>query len=242
MKPQSQHSYLRFALIDQLRGIGFIMMAFFHFCYDLSYFNIFYVPLFTHPFWIGFRMIILLLFLGMMGTGLYIHVNRGFSKRKYSIRLAKITGSALLITLATAIALPDYFVFFGILHMIAVSSILALLFLFLPEKYHSFYAILGVLLLILGNLYPLNLPVEWVWLWNAKLVPSTVDYAPLIPNFGFVLIGISFGKHAEKWAHYKLKGITAQIFEWCGKNALWLYLVHQPILWVGFIFYVIIRR
>ena len=47
-------------------------------------------------------------------------------------RLATIGGAALLVTIATYFAFPDSYIFFGILHCIALSSILALPFLRAP--------------------------------------------------------------------------------------------------------------
>ena len=56
----------------------------------------------------------------------------GIRWRSFLIRLARIGGAALLITGATWFAFPQSYIFFGILHCIALSSVLALPFLFVP--------------------------------------------------------------------------------------------------------------
>ncbi|MFD0938848.1 heparan-alpha-glucosaminide N-acetyltransferase domain-containing protein, partial [Methylobacterium trifolii] len=83
-------------------------------------------------------------FLLLVGVGLVLMNGRGVRVRPTLLRLARIGGAALLITLATAYAFPDSFIFFGILHCIAVSGVLALPFLALPGPVTGLVAALVV--------------------------------------------------------------------------------------------------
>ena len=231
----------RIIIIDQLRGLAFIMMAIFHFCYDLNYFALAQIPIFSHPFWILFRALIVFLFLSMVGVSLKLNFERGFKPKRFIRRLAKVGFAASLITIGTIIALPSQFIYFGILHMIAVSMILGALLLHLPKQSHRFFALAGIIVFLCGYFYPFDLPIYGVWFWVAKNAPATVDYVPLIPWFGFVLIGISMGNFIEKWINFNFgENYLGIAMQWCGKNALLLYLIHQPILWAGFIIYLIL--
>ncbi len=244
---------VRLPIIDQLRGFAFVLMAIFHFCFDLVFLLGVPIPIFNHPFWLGFRMVILLLFLGMVGVCLSLNYQRGFVVKKYHQRLLKLAAIALLITLVTAIMMPQLVIFFGIIHLIFVSSFLALPFLLFGKKlekklgknYLYYYVGLGVALLLIGHfvqIFPSN--SIWSWLWLTSPIPQTGDYAPIVPWFGFVLIGIALGYDADKWAKKQYLPIMIdRPLRWCGRHALILYLVHQPILWAGFFayFYLFLR-
>ncbi len=57
---------------------------------------------------------------------------RGIRWQPFGKRLGMVAGAALLISIGTYIALPMNGIFFGILHNITVSSLVALAFLRLP--------------------------------------------------------------------------------------------------------------
>ena len=201
----------RIIIIDQLRGLAFIMMAIFHFCFDLNHFMLADIPIFSDPFWILFRALIVFLFLSMVGVSLKLNFERGFKPKRFIRRLAKVGVAASLITIGTILALPLQFIYFGILHMIAISMIFGALVLHLPKQSHRFFGLAGIILFLCGYFYPLDLPIYSVWLWAARNAPITVDYVPLIPWFGFVLIGISMGSFIEKWQNFNLVKIISAL-------------------------------
>ncbi len=71
------------------------------------------------------------------------------------------------------------------------------------------------------------------WLMPVGLVPygfASSDYFPLLPNFGYFLLGAALGRkiYAEKKS--LIPGGKAPFLSWCGRNSLMIYLLHQPIL------------
>src|SRR5690606_41797081 len=71
-------------------------------------------------------------FIFLAGLSLWLAHGAGIRWPAFWRRFAKIAAAAALVTVATHFALPGLTVFYGILHSIAVSSILALAVLRLP--------------------------------------------------------------------------------------------------------------
>ena len=69
------------------------------------------------------------------------------------------------------------------------------------------------------------------------------DYFPLLPNLGYFLLGSALGKTLYRKKESLLpkvneKNILIRFFAGCGRQSLWLYLLHQPVL--SGIFYLIL--
>jgi uncharacterized membrane protein len=71
---------------------------------------------------------------------------------------------------------------------------------------------------------------------SADLWSYTLDYFPLLPWFGLVLLGIAIGDGLYEGSSrkFRMPNITkykpVKIFQWCGQHSLGLYLLHQPII------------
>ena len=68
---------------------------------------------------------------------------------------------------------------------------------------------------------------------------TSSDYFPLLPHLGFFLIGACFGKTIYRKKQTLLPRIDPQFWllrflQLCGKQSLWIYLLHQPALSVIF--------
>jgi uncharacterized membrane protein len=122
----------RIPLIDAARGIALLAMFVFHLTWDFSYFG--YIDsqiVFERAFSI-FGDTIGSTFLGIAGASLVLAHAPKFRARAYWRHLAVIVAAAAAVSLATYIFIPEGFIFFGILHCIALASLIALPFLFLP--------------------------------------------------------------------------------------------------------------
>ena len=226
--------------IDFLRGIAIVMMIVFHFFYDLNFFNIYEIdlhsgpfPLFLYP--IGTTFLLLVgISLSLSYSRIKDNENRKQLQLKFILRGSKIFGLGLLITLVTWIYLQDGFIVFGILHCIGLSIIIA--YPFLQFKIRNL--IIGVLLVSVG-VYLKTLTFDFGWLFWLGFRPSqfyTVDYFPILPWFGVILIGIFIGNNLYP-AHqrrFKLKDMSQfkliRFFCFLGRHSLIIYCVHQPII------------
>lgn len=231
--------------IDFLRGIAIIIMIFFHFLYDLNHYSITQYRLYTGYFsYLSYGTASIFVFL--VGASLTISYNKSRQKNsssdlsmKYVKRGVKILLLGMVITIFTLWYFPQRFVVFGILHCIGVSIILSIPFI----RYRLFNVLTGSLIIFIG-VYLHMFRFDFPWLLPFGFVPRdffTIDYFPLIPWFGVVLIGITAGNIVFKAGkrRYTLKDHSNHfcVRNICslGRNSLYVYFIHQPIL-VGLIF------
>lgn len=223
----------RFWELDFLRGIAIIMMVIFHLLWDLNYFNFLEISLYT-GFWGYFQKATAGLFLFLVGVVLTISYNRRKenSVQKFLKRGLLVFGAGLILTIFTLIAFPEQFIYFGILHLIGVSIILSIP--LINRKYLNL--VVGLIIISLGtfvNLFSLKVPYM-VWL-GLDMPTQTLDFFPVIPWFGVVLLGLFAGNMlyengARKIEIQKEEPKNLGFIGFLGKNSLLIYFIHQPIL------------
>jgi uncharacterized membrane protein len=228
----------RFPEIDITRGIAILMMIIFHTVFDLHFFGIMPVNI-TTGFWRLFAMVTASLFLLVVGISLVISHARSAAKlsgfaltKKFLLRGAGIFALGLLATLATWLYLPEGYIIFGILHLIGVSVMLSLLFF----RFGKYNIPIG-LLVIAGGFFIGNLQGPF-WLLPLGIMPATfasVDYTPLIPWFGVVLVGMGMGEFMysngdRRFAGPQLPDLFSRPLSFLGQHSLVIYLVHQPVI------------
>lgn len=220
----SQQASQRLEIIDQFRGIAVLLMAVFHFCYDLSVFNFLTFKM-DGGFYSWFRYLIVTLFFISVGASLYLAHSPSIQWRKYLIRLAKIGAGAVFITISTYYMYPRAWVWFGVLHFILVASLLSLPLLRAP----FIAAVTGILIFLLFNL------TDWFNLHflyseyarTLNLPRATQDLTRLIPWLGMVYIGLYIGQQ-RCWGIRAIPlGPARPVINWLSRHAFWFYMLHQ---------------
>ncbi|WP_421593747.1 DUF1624 domain-containing protein [Shinella sp. M27] len=227
----------RIPLIDQLRGVALIAMAIYHFTWDLGFFGYIEPETATTGGWRIFARVIAGSFLFLVGFSLVLGQRKGFHARPFFIRLGKIGGAALIITIATWFAFRETFIFFGILHAIAAASVLGLLFLRLPVIVTLVAAAAAVAAPLYLRAPLFDHPALW-WVGLSVNIPRSNDYVPLLPWIAPVLLGIVFAKlFAASTLPERLAGFGGltnvrwkTLLEAAGRHSLAIYLIHQPVL------------
>ena len=174
-------------------------------------------------------------FLVLVGIGFVLMNGGGIRLRPTLLRLARISAAALAVTLGTWVAFPDAFVFFGILHCIAVASVLGLPFLFLPAPITALVAAAVITAPHILRAPFLDAPAL-LFLGLGTVTPRTNDYVPLFPWFGLVLVGIVLGRicvprlTASRLGAWRPASTVARGAVFAGRHSLAIYLIHQPVL------------
>lgn len=227
---------VRYPELDALRGLAIVCMVIFHLLFDLAYFFVWDIDIWSMGFTL-FGRSTAALFLLLCGISFTISWHRTASARrirKAFRRSAILLFGAGLITAVTYLAFPGKFIIFGILHLLGVSALLQpLLF-----RMHRWNAAVGLLLVALPSVLPSHC-VEC----SPVLLPLgmhaadflSLDYYPLIPWMGVVCFGMAIGS-----AFYvPARTHTLAVFDtlpyppflrWAGRRSLLIYFLHQPIL------------
>lgn len=225
----------RYQLLDLLRGIAILAMAVFHTGWDLYYFGWSSVDVTTDPGWTIFQKAILSSFLLLVGAGLVLGHGEGIRWRAFWRRWIFVVVAAALVTAGTLWMLPEYFVFFGVLHAIALFSLLGLLFLRLDT--HLVLAI-GIGWVMISFVWSdpafIDRGLAWIGFWPTS--PLTADIVPVFPWFGVVLIGMAlmrFVRDSERMRRvleWRSSAPPIRGLAFIGRWSLAVYLIHQPVI------------
>ena len=225
----------RLPVIDAARAAALAAMASYHTFWDLGHLRLTAENYAGTPAGRLAAELIAGTFLVLVGVGLVLMNGRGIRLRPTLLRLARIGAAALAVTLGTWIAFPDAFVFFGILHCIAVASVLGLPFLFLPTAVTALSAAAVIAAPHLLRAPVLDAPAL-LFLGLGTATPRTNDYVPLFPWFGLVLTGIALGRlgvprlATSRLGAWQPASAFARGAVFAGRHSLAIYLIHQPVL------------
>lgn len=217
--------------LDALRGLCILCMVVVHFFFDLGAFT--QIDL-TMPGWFAFIKqyghIIFILISGICVT---------FSSRSFR-RGIIVFAAGLVITAVTVFLVyvldftKSIMIFFGILHMLGLCMMLYPLFKKMPIWLQ---ALLGVAFVALGFWFD-TMIVDVKFLFPFGLTfPGffSGDYFPLFPGLGWFLLGAVIGRTLYSDKKSRLPKVNEnffliRFFSWCGRQSLWIYMLHQPVL------------
>ena len=229
----------RFDTLDALRGLAVVWMTLFHFCFDLNQFGYIQQNFYTDPFWTGQRTAIVSLFLFCAGLGQAVAVQQGQSLQRFWRRWAQVAGCAVLVTAGSYLMYPKSFIYFGVLHGMAVM----LLVMRFSAGWGRWLWLAGAMVLALKFIAPyvhayspgldfLHSPsFNWLGFINRK--PVTEDHVPLLPWLGVMWWGMAAGQWllAQRlhWLSRAMPAAAAPLV-WLGRWSLSWYMLHQPVL------------
>ncbi|MBA4214148.1 MAG: hypothetical protein C0449_13815 [Polaromonas sp.] len=234
--------------IDLLRAAAMLWMTAYHFCFDLNFFRLIREDFYRDPFWTWQRTAIVSLFLFTAGLSQAVAVHQGQTWAHFWRRWLQVAGAALLVTAGSLLVFPNSFIYFGVLHGIAVMLIVVRL----TAGWGAWLWLLGALAIGAKFLAPaliqafpalevLNTPwLNWLGLISRK--PVTEDYVPLLPWLGVMWWGMAAGRWAVRerpqWLGSGAPARGGRLgLVLLGRWSLSYYLLHQPVLmaliWLG---------
>lgn len=238
----------RYAAIDMLRGAAMVWMTLFHFCFDLQHFGYLQANFYNDPFWTLQRTAIVGLFVFCAGLGQSVALQQQQPAGRFWRRWGQIAGCALAVSLGSWFMFPQGYIYFGILHGMAVMLLLARL--LGPTAWGRGWRIgLLVALCLLLPALAAQAHAQWPGLeflnqrtWSVlgliSRKPVTEDYAPLFPWLGVMLLALGSGQwllRRHRQALARTSGALADYaplrgLAFLGRWSLSYYMLHQPVL------------
>lgn len=227
----------RWVAVDLLRGVAIVAVVLYHLVWDLGHFGV--IEHWAHTptgRWVGH--IIAGTFLFLTGFSLVLAHRRRVDPLGFCRRLGKLLLCAYAITAVSLVVAPDLVVTFGILHDIALTSVLLLPFLRGSRA-------LGVGVAILAAVAPMVVSIDstsrWVtWTGLTPQLSPSLDVQPLLPGFAVSLAGLLLartllqaprvGTAVRDWRPRGAAARPTAVLTTWGRHTLAIYLVHQPVI------------
>lgn len=233
----------RYELIDFVRGIALLNMFAYHVLYDLVYIFNQQIPWFRSMGAYYWQQAICVTFILIAGISCH------YSKNLY-IHGSKVLGAGFIISLVTFMVIPSQFVSFGILHFMGSSMIILA---FIKKYLDMLPPRIAMITALVLYVFTKKIPLRYLGVGDIKIIElpnwlyesdylygfgfpnntfSSSDYFPIFPWFLLLLVGyflwscIKDHKVIETYGHIEIIGVNA-----IGKRTLWIYLIHQPLIY-----------
>lgn len=218
----------RLFLLDFFRGSLIILIIFYHYTFNLSYFLNYNINLQSLP----------LRIIPPLSSSLFLFIS-GYSTSLSKNSLKRgliILFWALVISLVTLFVTPEGPIFFGILHCIGFMMLFTWFLRKAPDIIIFFLAII----FFLSGFYVDSISLNHNYLLFLGLVApgfSSLDYYPLFPAGSFFLLGNYLSrKKRPDFLYLKNKNKIGGAISYAGKNSLTFYLLHQPLFFLLYFF------
>lgn len=216
----------RIEAIDILRGLSILLMVVYHLGYDLVGADILPYAVLSNPLVSGLQVFFSLVFIIISG------ISCSFSRNNLRRGLV-IFAAGLVVSLATWLFNPAYYVRFGILHFLGAAILIYCAARPLLARIPTGVMCVAAPLLCAATwpLLYMRFDVEHLYflgIMHPEFASS--DYFPLLPYLFAFLFGTALGRPLKEgkfpaWV-YRLRCAPLAA---AGRHTLWIYLLHQPL-------------
>ena len=223
--------------LDALRGLCILGVVAVHLIFDLV--DLYGIVKWDYPTWFSFVKdwggVIFILLSGICATLGSHSLRRGLVVFACGMICTAVTYYMTRMGFDSSII-----IYFGVLHCLGTCMML-----WCTYKNMPWWALLlqGLVLAALGLYLDRLLDLGRLVTSTHYLMPlgiywrgfASSDYFPLLPHLGFFLVGAALGKTLYKKKSSLMPKVTGKnpiirFLCFCGKQSLWIYLLHQPIL------------
>lgn len=219
--------------LDALRGLAMIGVILIHLTYDLIYLFDVWDPKNRFLFDLGqdWGGVIFLVISGICVTLGSRPVKRGILVFSCGMLITAVTAGMYFLDFADM----GIIIYYGVLHCLGTCMLLWPLFKKCPTW---LLAVLGAVIACVGYYLVRNVSVDFPWLIPLGIPSHTFassDYFPLMPNFGYFLLGAALGRTVYRNKQSLLPNVNTQnpvirFLSFIGRQSLLIYLLHQPVL------------
>ena len=219
--------------LDAFRGICILGMVIVHFVFDLT--ELYRIIDWDAPDWFAFVQrwggVLFLLISGISAT-----LGRRSVRRGLLVLLAGAAVTAVTYCMYQYLSFSkNIVIYFGVLQCLGCCMIAWWAFKRLPTWALT---VTGLVMVAVGLYLDTVMLVDYPWLVPLGFTYpgfATSDYFPLLPNLGLFLLGAVLGRtvYAGKqtlFPRVSEKNIPVRVLCFCGRQSLWFYLLHQPVL------------
>ena len=223
--------------LDALRGLCILGVVIVHLIYDLV--DLYGIVQWDYPAWFSFikdwgGIIFIIL------SGICVTLGSHSLRRGLIVFACGMICSVVTFYMTKLDFDPSIIIYFGVLHCLGTCMIL-----WPTYKNMPWWGLLlhGLVLAVLGLYLDQLIMSRQLIIDTPYLMPlglywrgfASSDYFPLLPHLGFFLIGAALGKTLYKrktslLPKVKEKNPIRRFLCFCGKQSLWIYLLHQPVI------------
>lgn len=233
----------RYHLLDNIRGATLISMVLYHAVWDIVY-------LFDAR-WTWFRSDLAYVWQQSICWTFIFLSGFCWNFGKHKLRRGLIVwGAGFVVSLVTVYVTPESLIIYGVLTFLGTAMLLMIVLDPLCKKCNSVVGLIvaTVLFLLLRNVNDRNIGFEALEVMAlpdemyANMTTTflgfpmkgffSTDYFSLIPWFFLFLMGYFTSLVLkEKNGYEGLVGKKTPVLGWIGKNSLWIYMLHQPVVY-----------
>lgn len=233
----------RYHVLDNIRGITLVSMILYHSVWDIAYIFDVYLPWFQSKFAYVWQQSICWTFILLSGFCWNI------GKHRWRRGLI-VFGAGLIVSLVTVFVMPSSLIIYGVLTFLGTAMLLMILLEPLCKKGNPVWGCMIVIILfvLFRNVNDGNIGFEAVEVMSlpddlyANMATTflgfpvrgffSTDYFSLVPWFFLFQTGYFINRFLEekKGMNY-LTGRKLPVLGWIGKHSLWIYMLHQPIVY-----------